>query len=63
MSYKKYFFFSLEKTYLQNFMEILTRAEKYANAEEAYNAYPVPTEFKVEEKPQSSRQVYIEWGN
>lgn len=54
---KNDFLFSLEKTYSQNFMKMLTRMEKYANAEEAYNAHPLPTKFKVEEKLESSKQV------
>lgn len=54
---------SLEKTYLKSFAKMLTRAEKYTNAEEMYDAHLVLVEVKADKKPESSRQVPIEHGN
>lgn len=45
---KNTFLFFLEKTYPQNFIEMLIRVEKYANTEEVYNAHLVPANPKVE---------------
>lgn len=36
---------------------MLAQIDKYANIEKAYNAHPVPTEAKVEEKEDSSRKT------
>lgn len=60
---KNAFLFSLEKTYSKKFAKILTRMDKYANAEEAYDVHLVFIKFKVDLKPQSSRQVLAEWDN
>lgn len=51
------FLFSLEKTYMKSFTKILTRVEKYANAEETYDVHPIPTEAKADQKPEASRQA------
>lgn len=45
---KNTFLFFLEKTYPKDFVEILTRAEKYANTDEVYDMHPVHAEAKVE---------------
>lgn len=42
---------------------MLTRAEKYANAEKAYDAHMAPTKVQVDQKLESSRQVPVESGN
>lgn len=42
---------------------MLTRAKKYINAEEAYNAHLVLIEFQVDEKLESSKQAPIEQSN
>lgn len=57
------FLFFSEKTYPKNFIEILTRTKKYANAEEACDAYSILTETKADQKPESLKQTLIEWGN
>lgn len=44
---KNNFLISLEKTYPKNFTEMLTRAKKYINAKEAYDALLVPTKAKA----------------
>ena len=54
------FFFSLEKQFPASFVEMLSRAEKYTNAEEAMsarrNSAPNPSDKKEKEKEKRKRE-------